>query len=193
MGCDSVSYELVGFTVVHMQPGDILHQSDVYDRIGWFVFPKGYHGFDGVVKPLTLEEVLESKTFLYGAFDRLYRLEQDVYEISVSFVGNTFSHDRGGIEAEMTNMGREVFDDWEDQIVGIAKRRLDGLVRSKNYAERFNPVSFVTLWAYEAGVYWSYSEPDDYWSEWRLLGEVGQGTIDALARSMITEKQKGDE
>jgi len=192
MGRDTVSYELVGFTVVHMQPGDILHQRDVMERDGWFKFPKGYFGFDSVVKPLTPEEVAASTTYVYGMFDRLYRLEQDVYEISVSFVGNSLSHDRGGIDSEMTNVGREVFADWEEQIVAIARRKLDGVRRSGISIERFSPVSFVTMWEYSSGVYWSYSEPDEYWSDYRLLGEVKPDAIDALAKSMLAEKEGGE-
>lgn len=190
---DMTSYELVGFTVTLIPKDSIIHQHEVDTNSGiWYVFPLGYFGMDNYANPLTDDEIKAGKHYVYGKFDHLYRTTDDLFRIQFTFIGNSFSTTVGGLDAEAMSLGREVFEDWEQKIIDIARAKLNGYIKPKNSLEQHLPVSFVTLWEYSNGFYSTYGEPDDYWSEWKLIGLVDDALINGLAEQ-IRGAQSGDQ
>lgn len=176
----NVDYELVGFTATLYEAGAIIHQRTI-DSDAWWLLPRKTWDLRDFIEPLTGEALEKEKRWLFGTFDRLYRVKEPVISIYVRFIGNSNDSVTGGIHAAVEQGGeRDVFEGWEAVLAEIVRKRCQDRNSSRSVNGLDHTVSFVTLWSY-----WSTDYGDDFDDDWKLIGVVEPKMIDGLVFQVL--------
>ncbi len=194
--------ELISIKLSIFDPGQNISEGWLESiEYGFWILPKECKYVWDCVKPLNTEKyyVVEHNKPKRLEYRNNYIFTKWAVYVSFDYMGeimsNTFHNVESIFEYEAQYIGEEyLFRSYQDDILELADPLLEQLEKRKlTWDTPRYGLQFVTVWEYRTFRCNSYFEPEEWDSEWELLGLVDFSKLDSVIALPASQREGGAE